>query len=83
MYAQLPESFFTSKENYYGKEMEAIYREELGIGEEKTVYVIDKIGFILKDLLTPYISIMDLRDYVVIPKVLMKMAIGCQLVLPI
>lgn len=66
LYAQLPESFFTSKENYYGKEMEAIYREELGIGEEKTVYVIDKNWFYSKgfiDAIYFYNGSSGLRSY--------------------
>ena len=42
LYSLVPEEFYANKEDYYGQEMDAIYREEMGIDEETSLSVIDK-----------------------------------------
>jgi len=45
LYDLVPATFYGNKENYYGYEMEAIYREENNIDDAKLVFVIDKDWF--------------------------------------
>ena len=45
LYDLVPEEFYGAKSIYYGYEMEPIYREENGIGDDKLVFVIDKDWF--------------------------------------
>lgn len=45
LYDLVPEAFYGNKAKYYGYEMEAIYRAEKGIADNKLVFVIDKNWF--------------------------------------
>ncbi|MEL0454672.1 hypothetical protein WJN01_00420 [Flavobacteriaceae bacterium SZ-1-7] len=45
LYDQIPNEFYGVKSNYYGLEIEPVYRDEEGIDEEKLVFVIDKDWF--------------------------------------
>lgn len=42
LYSEIPESFFDGKDQYYDQDLEPIFRQELEIGEDKYVWVIDK-----------------------------------------
>ncbi|WP_370478534.1 hypothetical protein [Tamlana flava] len=48
LYDLIPESFHANKNEYYGNEMEAIFRDEMNIADEKLVFVIDKDWFFAK-----------------------------------
>ncbi|WMI66022.1 hypothetical protein RBH94_02415 [Aestuariibaculum sp. YM273] len=48
LYGQIPATFTEGKGAYYGREIGVVYREELEIGEEKRVDVIDKDWFFSK-----------------------------------
>ncbi|MCH4551456.1 hypothetical protein [Aestuariibaculum lutulentum] len=45
LYDEVPSSFSLGKDEYYGLEMEPVFREETGIADEKLVFVIDKDWF--------------------------------------
>lgn len=65
LYDEIPEAFYNGKSSYYNQEMEAIYREENGIADEKTVYVVDKDWFYSKGFVDAnyFFSRTGLRTY--------------------
>ncbi|MBD0834387.1 hypothetical protein [Aestuariibaculum suncheonense] len=65
LYGKIPPTFFDGKDEYYNKDIEMVYREELGLGEEKRVDVIEKDWFFSKGFVdaTYFYTNFGLRTY--------------------